>query len=169
VKGSLKSNIIFDDNYKTTKTERLTHMRFKTDIDKQNFNTSKRITTLGDDNTDNSSNRPISANNPIKSKFINDTFKKNPIEILDSSQTKNLNQLQKDKSQAKFQRVSAYLGSSGFTTAVCIDLNQKVSSNYGKITNTPIENVKNVMKMSEPKKYVKTFRHVCENGRVYYD
>jgi hypothetical protein len=103
-----------------------------------------------------------------KSKRLRDTFSKNPVDLLNSEQLSDLNNQMKTKASIKCNRVSKYLSSEGFRNNV-EGSGVEVSKHEGKITNTNLKNIQNAHKMDEPKKFLKSFPHICENKRVYYD
>lgn len=140
-------------------------MRTKTEIDKMYpvMATPKSIKQIDFTNTN-----THTKNKETKTKLMNDTYKRNPIEILSNQQTKNFNSMEKEKSNARFNRVSNYLSSSQFKDSVMY--HQTDNTVPDKITNVNITKIKTAHSMEEPKKYVNSFKHVNNNGekRVYY-
>ncbi len=87
------------------------------------------------------------------------------MDVLNEEQTRDLNNLQKQKSFVKSQRVSDYLGSNGVKSNILTYSNDNILPD--KITNSSIQKLKNADET--PKKYIKNFRHVYDDKRVYYD
>jgi hypothetical protein len=106
-----------------------------------------------------------------KSKFLNDTYNRNPIEILTPQQHEDFNQAQKDKNLVRTQRITTYMSSDLFKSTVgpgkglTLDL-----SGPDKITNAPLLTVKNAHKLDpEPKKFVRGFKtYSGDSKRVFY-
>ena len=99
----------------------------------------------------------------IRSKFIKDTFEKNPLEILSPDQTKSLNKIEKEKTSVKGNRVAALFSSDSFKNSV---LNKDYYDNvnqYDKITNQRMSG-----SIDTPKNFVKTFKVIYDNKRVCY-
>ena len=107
----------------------------------------------------------LNGGKPTRSKFVNDTFGKNPATIMSQEEINSFNVQQKEKATVKCSRVTKYLGSEGFKSSLG---SEEATTFQDKITNTNIFNVKNCLKDSEPKKYLKKFEHIYENKRVYY-
>ena len=134
-------------------------MRLKSDIDKQN--PIVRKPGYGDGNL-------VGKTSSIetKAKYLNDTYNKNPIEILSNSDNLNLAMSQKEKSSVKCQRVSDYLSSNGVKSSVANTINP--ITHVDKITNVDITRVKAAHEMDDPKQYKKSFPHMLEKKRVSY-
>jgi len=80
-------------------------------------------------------------------------------------QQKEFSQVEKLKRNVKSERVKNYLGSEGFKSS--INFGEEKLNSMDKITNSNISNSIFTFD-SEPKKFLKTFRHVVKNNRVYY-
>jgi hypothetical protein len=102
---------------------------------------------------------------PTRSRFLKDFFGKNPAEIMSQEETITYNKQQIEKTAAKCDRVMKYLGSDGFKSSLGPDDGPKY---IDKVTNIDFTNVTNLLKSSEPKKHLKSFKHLYENKRVYF-
>lgn len=115
--------------------------------------------------TEEYSTNPLSLTTPTREKFLNDTFGKNPVLSMSKEQTITFNNQQKEKNKIKCNRVEKYLSSEGFKSSLG---NNQETFNYDKITNIGKTQVMNMHKSEEPKKYLRSFKHLYESKRVYY-
>jgi hypothetical protein len=105
--------------------------------------------------------------NPTKKRFLNDTYNKNPIDIISKDQQRELNKNQMDKVKTRTEKISNYLGGDGVKSSVTLTT-ENFTTSPDKITNVHIMSVKNAHNAGEPKKYAASFRHFMENKRVFY-
>jgi hypothetical protein len=94
----------------------------------------------------------------------------NPINILTKEEQCDYLQKEKDKTTVKGRRVENYMSSSLFKDAIT---NTKVSNTAiqsDKIVNTEAKNISDSIKNSEPKQYIKNFKHAYdeEKKRAFY-
>lgn len=101
-----------------------------------------------------------------KSRRVKDTYLRNPIEILSKEDFKNLKIQEKKEIKAKTLRVSKIFSSQHIKNSVQNNPKTPMISQQ-KITNNDFNIFKEAGKDSKPSGK-KQFKHVVENGRVFY-
>ena len=109
----------------------------------------------------------MTKNVQTKSRFVNDTYNKNPIEVLSKDQNAKMNDQQHMRTFNKFNRVSNYLGSDGFKSSNLF-YKDETKPGFDKITNRKVDLNRTVC-FEEPRYHKKAVNRIFENNRVYYD
>jgi len=105
--------------------------------------------------------------NPIRDRFIRDTFGKNPLVVISKDEQSNINETLKAKLNLRTEKISSYLGSNGVRTSVT-STTENESKVIDKITNVDIDRLKSSYNSEIKKNCVKAFKHGYENKRVFY-
>lgn len=106
----------------------------------------------------------VKNNNPSLIRKLNDTFNTNPMENLTTEQHNKMLKYQHQKTIAKFNRVSNYLGSEAFKSTIGVAQSDAFTSS-DKITNKSVHLTPS--SYNEPK-VVKSFKHFHSDGKVFY-